>query len=107
MSVTFFVNSNDDGNDINVSNANFASIANALGILGRFPDYCGSINATELRDICQAWQGKLEFDAGVELSKDGIIIDCGRARGYLNVKVQQLLELAELGIELGKDINFG
>lgn len=92
--------------EINVSNANFASIADALGILGRFPDFYGSISAAELKSLCEAWQGTLQFDAGVEPLKDGILIDCGRARGYLNVRIQQVLEIAEAGVEQGVDVEF-
>lgn len=107
MSVTIMC-----GNEeLNVSNANFFAIAKALGD-ERLNDYCGSIPATDLRDICKAWQSKLELDGGVELSMSfgelgTCIFDCGRERGYLNIKVQRILEIAEVGIASGEVVSFG
>jgi hypothetical protein len=103
MSVTIFAGNS----EINLSNCNFAALIRELGIYNRFPDLCGSISAVELRDLCQAWQQELKFDAGVEPSKDGNMFDCGRQRGYLNMRVQQVLELAEAAVIGCDEVSFG
>ena len=107
MSVTIFCGTE----ELNMSNTNFFAVAKALGD-SRLQDYCGSIHATELRDLCKAWQSKLELDGGQEESMSfgdfGVtIINCGRGRGYLNTKIQRILEIAEAGVVSGEAVCFG
>lgn len=102
MSVTFSNNKT----DLNVSNSNYRTISQALGIFN--DNYYGEIAPATLVQACKEWQSKLQFDAGVDFSIDDNIFDCGRRRGYLNIKVQQLLELAQEAISLGvEEIWFG
>ena len=104
MSVTITCGSK----DMEVASVNFRLIADALGICSSYAESCGSMTGSALRDACKAWQSKLEFDAGVEptMKKGGIVIDSGRRRGYLNIKVQMVLDIAEKAIADGVEVDF-
>ena len=106
MSISFYpTNTNLDG--LNVSNANGMSILNALGIE---PDYCGSIDPSDLKGRCLealVLADDSGFPSQTTIGANGAtMVDCGRREGYLADRLQTLIEVADQAISLGTDVTW-
>lgn len=102
MSVTFFAadaQQATEGLEINMSNANAAFVLDALGFAEdvQAGDLCGELPAQDFLGRVLTAFGLAPVDEGVPAHRvEANFIECGRRPGYLQERLVQLQELAEV-----------
>lgn len=90
---------------VNVSNRNAAHL---LELLGLEPgDLTGSSDAESLLGRALVAMGLNPSDPGVPSVQDGNLIDSGRVEGYADMRLEQLVELAEWARAQQRPISWG
>lgn len=97
---------------VNMSNSNAARVCGSLGINLDAMGWCGSLTAQDFLGRILVALAVEPADAGLPSTVDAApgratFIDCGRAPGYAQERLEQLRELADWAVANGVEISFG
>lgn len=96
--------------EVNVSNVNAATLLDVLGIQvgAEFEDRCcGVMPADEFLGRVLVARALNPADAGVPVIQVGNVVDCGRAEGYVDERLEQLQSVAEFATSKGLQVSWG
>lgn len=103
----------DPSPEVNVSGSNALHLLDLLGITVEEGDHpMGSMSAQDFLGRVLVAQAVNPVDAGrpstESAANNGMpIVDCGRSEGYADRRLDQLREVAEFGVNRGRDIQWG
>ena len=92
---------------VNVSNMNAVALFDVLGWMvgSSFEDRCcGLMSSFDFMGRVLTADALSLVDAGVPATQDGIMVECGRAEGYVNARLVELREVAEYALANGFNV---
>jgi hypothetical protein len=91
---------------VNVSNQNAGHLLDLLGLTDREGDLVGHAAADDFLGRVLIAQGLNPTDAGVPVTEDGNIVDCGRPAGYADTRLDELRTVAEAARRRGVTVQW-